>query len=79
MPETVSGRTDDPTDDVHDLISDTREDDRLLPQPGRPDFADQRVADRSEGRIVDQVEADQQDPIEMSKKSRRSLAVDPDS
>jgi hypothetical protein len=52
--------TDDPTDDVHDLVRDTGQYDRLLPQPGRSNLADQGVTDRAESGIVDQVEADEE-------------------
>jgi hypothetical protein len=54
------GLTDDSTDDIHDLVRDTRQYDRLLPQPGRSNLADQGVTDRTEGGVVDQVEADEE-------------------
>ena len=50
---------DDTADDVHDLISDTRQSHGLLSQPSRPDFADKSVTDRSQGGIVGKVEDDQ--------------------
>jgi hypothetical protein len=54
------GLTDDSTDDIHDLVRDTRQYDRLLPQPGRSNLANQGVTDRAKSRVVDQVEADEE-------------------
>jgi hypothetical protein len=55
--------TDDPTDNIHDLVRDTGEYDRLLPQPGRSNLADQGVTDRAESGVVDQIEADEENTV----------------
>jgi hypothetical protein len=57
------GLTDDSTDDIHDLVRDTRQYDRLLPQPGRSNLANQGVTDRTEGGVVDQIEADEENTV----------------
>jgi hypothetical protein len=57
------GLTDDSTDDIHDLVRDTRQYDRLLPQPGRSNLADQGVTDRAESGVVDQIEADEENTV----------------